>query len=498
MPGLVLAIDQGTTGTTVLAVRDDGSVAGQAYAAHRQHFPGPGLVEHDASEIWSNVVQLLGKALDTSGLGYGDVAAIGITNQRETTLVWERSSGELVAPAIVWQDRRSTAICRRLAAEGAGDLVTQRSGLVLDPYFSATKLAWIFEESPGLRRRAEAGELCFGTVDSFLVWQLSGGARHVTDVTNASRTLLMDLERLAYDDELCALFGVPPAVLPEIVDSIGEIAETAPGVLPRSGIPVSGILGDQQAALFAQGCRRPGQAKNTYGTGSFVLANTGSSRPSTATRLLATAAVAEAGAAAQYALEGAIFATGSAVQWLRDGLGIIGAASESEALAASLASNDGVYFVPALAGLGAPFWDPLARGTLLGATHGTTRAHLARAVLESIAYRTRDVLEAMGGAGVPVEELRVDGGASDNAWLMQFQADVAGIPVDVAAVRETTSLGAAYAAGLGAGIWDDREELASLRRSAGVFEPRRSRDEADALYDRWLEALGRARGWARA
>ncbi len=522
VPGrLVLAIDQGTTGTTVLAVGEDGAVRAQVYAAHAQYFPAPGLVEHDGEEIWSNCVQLLGGAVHEAGGSWADVAALGITNQRETTLLWERASGELVAPVIVWQDRRSEGICRRLAAAGAGSLVAERCGLVLDPYFSATKLAWLFESSGELRARAEAGELCFGTVDSFLLWRLSGGARHITDVTNASRTALMDLRRLAWDPELCELFGVPAAVLPEIVPSIGPAAETAPGVLASAGggagaadgggnggwraIPIAGVLGDQQAALFAQGCRRPGQAKNTYGTGSFVLAHAGSAPPTEASGLLSTVAsgVASAGPApasgglsAEYALEGAIFSTGAAVQWLRDGLGVLSSAAESEQLAASLEDNDDVWFVPALTGLGAPFWDPAARGTLLGVTRGTTRAHLARAVLESIAYRTRDVLEAMAAAGRPVSELRVDGGATANAWLMQFQADVAGVPVDVAAVQESTALGVAFAAGLGSGVWDEGDELAGLRRSRAVFEPRWPAGEADARYARWRQAVERSRGWS--
>ncbi len=505
VPRIVLAIDQGTTGTAVLAVDDDGAVLGRSYATHAQHFPAPGRVEHDAEEVWSNCVQLLGAALADAGRRWDDVAALGITNQRETTLLWDRASGELVAPMIVWQDRRSAGICRRVVESGAAPLVAERTGLVVDPYFSATKLAWIFEGSPELLRRARRGELCFGTVDSFLVWRLSGGSRHVTDATNASRTLLMDLRNLAWDEELLELFGVPRAVLPEIVPSIGTIVETAPGTLEAAGcasggIPVTGVLGDQQSALLAQGCLREGQAKNTYGTGSFVLANSGAEPPANSNGLLATVALSSAGAGglhgAHYALEGAILSTGSAVQWLRDGLGVLESAAESETLAASLEDNGDVWFVPALAGLGAPFWDPAARGTLLGATRATTRAHLARAVLESIAYRTRDVLEAMAAAGRPVSELRVDGGATANGWLMQFQADIAGLPVDVALEHETTSLGAAYAAGLGSGMWGDGEALGRLRRSRAVFEPRLAREQADARYARWRRALERARGWA--
>jgi len=496
LPSHVLAIDQGTTGTRVLVVDARGEVTGQAYAEHRQHYPRPGWVEHDPEELWERVVGCCRAAVADAGVDPGDLAGLGITNQRETTILWERASGRPVHNALVWQDLRSADLCRRLEAEGAGELVAERTGLVLDPYFSGTKVAWLLEHVDGLRSRAERGELCFGTVDSWLVWKLTGGAVHVTDPTNASRTLLMDLRTLDYDEELLELLGVPSPLLPEIRPSGAVLGETVTELLGVR-LPVAGVLGDQQSALFAQACFSPGQAKNTYGTGSFVLANTGSAPVEARGALLATVALGLA-AGAEYALEGSIFATGAAVQWLRDGLGVIHEAAETETLAASLAGNDDVWFVPALAGLGAPYWDPTARGTLLGVTRATTRAHLARAVLEGIAWRTRDVTEAMAAAGRPVEELRADGGAASNAWLMQFQADVLGVPVDVAAHTETTSLGAAYLAGLTTGVWRDRAEVATLRRTGRRFEPSSSPAAAgrDELYARWRQAVARAEGWA--
>jgi glycerol kinase len=493
----VLALDSGTTGTTVLVVDGEGQLAGSAYAELAQYFPRPGWVEHDPAEIWSAVVGATSAALESAGLTAADLAGVGIANQRETTVVWERSSGEPVYRAIVWQDRRSTEICRRLVADGAGPLVSQRTGLLLDPYFSATKLAWLFEHVDGLRARSERGEICFGTVDSWLVWKMTGGAVHATDVTNASRTLLMDLAEVDWDDELCALFGVPRAMLPEIRPSSHVFGECDSELFEGAHVPVASVVGDQQAALFGQACFERGRTKNTYGTGSFVLQHAGIAPPAERGSLVATLACTPDGSPAEYALEGSIFATGAAVQWLRDGLGIVREAGETEALAASLNGNDDVWLVPALSGLGAPVWDPSARGTLLGATRGTTRAHLARAALESIAYQSRDVLEEMAALGQPVAELRVDGGAAANNWLMQFQADVAGVPVDVATRKETTGLGAAYAAGLATGVWADRAELERLRRSSRRFEPAMSATTRDALYERWLQARSRALGWAR-
>ena len=429
-----------------------------------------------------------------AGLGAGDLRAVGITNQRETTVLWERATGVPVHNAVVWQDRRGIDLCQRLEADGAGQDIKTRTGLVLDPYFSATKIAWLLEHDGALRQRAERGEICFGTVDTWLVWNLTGGTTHVTEATNAPRTLLMDLRALEFDHGLAELFAIPYEMLPDIRPSGSELGEILPGVIGREGIPIAGVLGDQQAALFAQGCRRPGQAKNTYGTGSFILCNTGSEPVEDPGPLLATVALGKE-ETADYAIEGSISTTGAAVQWLRDGLGLISDAAETEALAAGLSGNDDVWFVPALAGLGAPYWDPEARGMLLGATRATTRAHLVRAVLESIAWRTRDVLESMSAVGRTVEELRADGGAATNSWLMQFQSDVTGIPVDVAAVTETTSLGAAYLAGMTVGMWNDRDAIDRFRRSGRRFEPRWSREQRDELYSRWQEALERSRHW---
>ncbi len=487
-------IDEGTTGVRVAVVGSGGAVVSSASHELTQHFPRPGWVEHDPEEIWRLVVGCAGEALAGARLAPRDVRAIGITNQRETLVVWDRATGAPVGRAIVWQDRRSARLCARLVADGYAPLVSERTGLVVDPYFTATKLAWLFEDDPSLRRRAETGELCVGTVDSWLVWRLVG--RHATDVTNASRTLLMDLGSAAWDEELCAVFGVPVVSLPTIEPSAGVFGENSSPLLDGAPVPVAAVVGDQQAALFGQGCFRAGQTKNTYGTGSFVLQHAGDAPPLQRGRLLATVACTVSGGPTEYALEGSIFSTGSAVQWLRDGLGVVSDAADTEQLAASLASNDGVYFVPALAGLGAPVWDPDARGTLLGATRGTTRAHLARAVLESIAYQSRDVLEELRLVGTPVWELRVDGGAAANRWLMQFQADIAGVPVDVASERETTALGAAHAAGLASGLWRDREELDSLRRSAERFEPTMPDATRESLYSRWLEARSRSGHWA--
>ena len=495
MASHLLAIDEGTTRATVVVVEDSGRIVASEGRELHQHYPRPGWVEQDPLEIWQVVLDLSRAAIATAGLTSGDIAALGITNQRETTVLWERATGRPVHPAIVWQDRRGVDLCRRLEADGVEAEIAARTGLLLDPYFSATKIAWLLEHDASLRRRAARGEICFGTVDSWLIWNLTEGAMHVTEATNASRTLLMDLGSLGFEDDLLELFGVERSMLPEIRPSGGILGEVAPSLLGGGGIPIAGVLGDQQSALFAQGCHRPGQAKNTYGTGSFVLCNTGDEPPAARGALLATVAVGREGAA-DYALEGSILATGAAVQWLRDGLGLIHDAAETEDLAASLDSNDDVWFVPALAGLGAPFWDPDARGTLVGATRATTRAHIARAVLESIAWRTRDVLEAMAAVGRPVTELRVDGGAAANGWLMQFQSDVTGIPVDVAAVTETTSLGAAYLAGLTVGIWKDLDEVEQLRESGHRFEPRYPTERRDALFARWGEAVERSRHWA--
>lgn len=494
----VLAIDQGTTGTKVLIVRDDGGVAGRAYAEFPQHYPRPGWVEHDPGDIWRSVVDVAYDALADAGVTASELAGVGITNQRETTIMWDRSTGEPVHNAIVWQDRRTAAMCRRLAADGAEPIFRERTGLLLDAYFSGTKIAWLLDNVDGLRARAERGEIAFGTVDTWLIWKLTGGRVHATDVTNASRTLLMNLREVAWDPDLCDLLKVPREVLPDIRPSGGDYGETDPAAFLGEPLPIAGVLGDQQSALFAQACFEPGQAKNTYGTGSFVLMHTGNEPHPGTEKVVATAANQEQGKPVEYALEGSIFVTGAAVQWLRDGLGIIREAAETEALAAGLDGNDDVWFVPALVGLGAPDWDPSARGTLIGVTRGTTRAHLARATLEAIAYQTRDVVDAMvAESGQDLSELRADGGASENGWLMQFQADILGVPVDVPEVVETTSLGAGYVAGLRTGVFADRDALQRSRRTACRYEPRMSRDERDAQHARWREAVRRAAGWTR-
>jgi glycerol kinase len=497
--GVVVAVDQGTTGTTVCVLDDEARVVGRAHAEVAVSYPRPGWVEQDPEDLWRSVVDTARAALSDAGRAAGDIAAVGITNQRETTVLWDRRTGEPVHPAIVWQDRRTADACERLAAAGHGPAVAAGTGLVLDPYFSGTKIAWILAADPELRRRAGRGELAFGTVDSWLVWRLTGGRTHVTDVTNASRTMLLDLATASWSAPMAKLLDVPTELLGEVRPSSQVYAETDPAAFLGVAVPVAAAVGDQQAALFAQACVDAGQAKNTYGTGSFVLANTGPAPPPAGEggALLRTVAFQLAGEPVQYALEGAILATGAAVQWLRDGLGVVGSAAETAQLAGSLPGNDGVYFVPALAGLGAPHWDARARGTVVGLTRGTGRAHLARAVLESIAYRTRDVTTAMGAAGTPVTELRADGGAAANPWLMQFQADILGVPVDVPDNLETTALGSGYLAGLATGFFPDRVGLAALRRTATRYEPRMPAAERDRLYADWLRALDRSRDWAR-
>jgi glycerol kinase len=494
----VVAIDQGTTGTTVLVLDEEASVRGRGYREFTQHFPQPGWVEHDPQEIWTVTVEVIGAALADAGVRADQVAAVGITNQRETTVLWDRATGEPVHNAIVWQDRRTAPVCDRLKDDGFGDLFRERTGLVIDPYFSGTKIAWMLDHVDGLRARAERGEIAFGTIDSWLLHRLTGGRLHVTDVTNASRTLLLDIGRVAWDDELLAALAVPREVLPEVRPSSQVYAETDPAAFFGAAVPVAGAIGDQQAALFAQACFAPGTAKNTYGTGSFVLMNTGRDQVTDQQALLRTIAYGLDGQPVEYALEGSILVTGSAVQWLRDQLGIIASAADTEAMAASLPSNDDVWFVPALAGLGAPYWDPAARGVLLGLTRGTSKAHVVRAVLESIAWSTKDVVDAMQReSGVHLDELRVDGGASANAWLMQFQSDVLGLPLDVPDNTETTALGSGYLAGLATGVYADRDALAGLRRTARRYEPRMDERTRTRLHERWIEAVGHARNWAR-
>jgi glycerol kinase len=470
---VILAIDQGTTGTTCLVVDDTLAVAGRGYRELRQHFPQPGWVEHDPEQIWTTVVEATSAALADAGVTASDLRAVGITNQRETAMLWERRSGRPVANAIVWQDRRTAEACERLPF----DLIRERTGLVTDPYFSATKLAWLLEHAV-----ASADGLAAGTVDSWLIWKLTGGDVHATDPTNASRTLLCALETLDWDEELLALFGVPRSLLPSIVPSSGVLGEA---VIDGVAVPIAGVAGDQQSALFGQACLSPGQAKVTYGTGCFLLVNDGGRLEPPPHGLLRTAA-AQPGS---YALEGSVFVAGAAIQWLRDSLGLLVEAGDSETLARRLDGNDGVYFVPALTGLGSPRWQPDARGLICGITRGTGRAHLARAALESIAYQVRDVVEAIPGG---VAALRADGGAAGNSWLMQFQADQLGLPVEVAVEREMTAIGAAALAGLGVGIWRDTSELSAVWRCGARYQPAADREQADALYRGGQAAVQRA------
>ncbi|HXL44366.1 MAG TPA: glycerol kinase GlpK [Gaiellaceae bacterium] len=472
---MLLAVDQGTTGTTCLVVDDELMPRGRGYREVPQYFPRPGWVEHDPDELWESVLGAAIDALADAGIESTDLSAVGLANQRETTVVWDRRSGRPVHRAIVWQDRRTAERCRELPR----DLIRDRTGLVPDPYFSATKLEWILSER-------DATGLAFGTVDAWLLWKLTGGEIHATDVSNASRTLLFNLETLEWDRELLELFGVPESVLPRVVPSSGIVGEAD---LLGARVPIAGIAGDQQAALFGQACFRPGQAKATYGTGSFVLVNAGTETAAAPEGLVRTIAWRLGDSPAVYALEGSVFVTGAALQWLRDGLGILGAPAESEALARSVESNDGVYFVPALTGLGSPHWEPEARGLITGLSRGTSRAHIVRAALEAIAYQTRDVLDAMA---FELDVLRADGGGAQNAFLMQFQADIARLPVEVPSERETTALGAAALAGLATGVWSSLEDLAAAWRREARYEPQLDGSEAERLLGEWRLAVTRA------
>jgi glycerol kinase len=491
----VLALDQGTSGSTALVIDAEGAVAARGYAELPQHYPQPGWVEHDPEEIWATLGEATRRALGEARVSGGEIAAIGITNQRETAIVWDRRTGAPIHPAIVWQCRRTAAMCDALKATGAEPLVRARTGLVLDAYFSGTKIRWLLDHVPGARRRAERGELAFGTVDTWLVWKLTGGRVHATDATNASRTLCLGLRSVDWDDEMLGLLGVPRELLPAVVDSSGVCAETSDvGWLP-AGLPIAGIAGDQQAALFGQACYEPGNAKNTYGTGCFALLNTGAEPIVSGHGLLTTVAW-RIGGRATYALEGSVFIAGAAVQWLRDGLGVVARAAETQALAESIEDTGGVYFVPAFVGLGAPYWDPYARGTIVGLTRGTTRAHLVRATLEAIAYQSRDVLEAMAAdAKVALRALKVDGGAVANDFLCQFQADVLDAAVLRPRVIETTALGAAFLAGLGTGFWRSLDALAARQAIERTFTPRMDAATRARRYDGWRRAVGRARGW---
>jgi glycerol kinase len=493
---VILAIDQGTTGTTCIVFDGEGRIAGRAYSEFEQHFPRPGWVEHDAAEIWEVTRRVGAEAIAAAGIAGAELDAIGIANQRETIVAWDPASGEPIHRALVWQDRRTAGRCDELRQAGHEALVRERTGLTLDPYFSATKIEWLLANAEGARRAV------FGTIDSWLLFKLTG--RHVTDYSNAARTMLFDIRRLGWDPELCELLGIDPARLPQPLPSAHVYGATSEF---GGEVPVAGIAGDQQAALFGQACHRPGMAKNTYGTGSFVLLNTGPEAPEPAPGLLTTVAWAlpttgrradkltpgqlsgPSAPEVTYALEASIFVTGAAVQWLRDGLGIIGEAGETEGLAASLDSNGGVYFVPALTGLGSPHWDPYARGTIVGLTRGSGRAHLARAALEAIAYETVDAVRAQeAAAGERLELLKADGGAAVNGWLMQFQADVLGAPVVVPEVAETTALGAAYLAGIATGRWT-REQVGEMWREAARYEPRMGTEEREALLAGWRQAL---------
>jgi len=488
----ILALDQGTTSSRALLFDHAGAVRAVAQREFSQHFPQPGWVEHDAGEIWTTQAGVMHEVLAKAGVGARDVAALGITNQRETTVLWERASGAAVAPAIVWQDRRTAPICDALRAAGHAPLVARKTGLVIDAYFSGTKLKWLLDNVPGARSRAAKGELAFGTIDSWLVWNLTRGGVHVTDPSNASRTMLFDIRSGAWDDELLQLFDIPRSVLPKIVPS-SAICATAS--IDGVDVPIAGIAGDQQAALFGQACHSPGLAKNTYGTGCFLLLNTGGNAVASANNLLTTVAWQREGKT-DYALEGSVFIGGAVVQWLRDGLKIIRAASEIEALAASAPDNGGVYFVPAFAGLGAPHWDSYARGAIFGLTRGASAAHIARAALEAIAFQNVDVLAAMQkDAGITLTELRVDGGATANNLLMQFQADILGVPVVRPQVLETTALGAGYLAGLAVGYWKDAADVAANWKVDRVFEPAMDGGRVQQLVAGWKKAVERAKHW---
>jgi glycerol kinase len=489
----LLAIDAGTTGVTVLLVDGSGAIRGKGSREFPQHFPRPGWVEHDPDDWWTAALAATGDALGQASISPREVAAVGITNQRETTVVWRRDTLRPVHRAIVWQDRRTAPLCEELRSDGWGDPISERTGLVIDPYFSGTKLAWLLDHVDGVRHDAGSGRLAFGTVDTFLVARLTAGRVHATDHTNASRTMMFDIRTLDWDEELLDRLGVPTALLPEVRPSSGEFGTTDPDAFLGIEAPIGGIAGDQQAALVGQACFEPGDAKNTYGTGSFVLLNTGSDA-TTAAGLLTTVAYSDAGGV-RYALEGSIFVTGAAIQWLRDGLGILGSAAEAGPVAGEVPDAGGVYFVPALTGLGAPWWDPYARGTIVGLTRGTTRAHLVRAAVEAMAYQTRDVVEAMTAGGRTVlAELKVDGGAAAMDLLCQLQADLLGVPVRRPAVQETTAMGAAYLAGLATGVWASKEEAASAWALDQEFTPG-DREAAAARYARWRAAVERSRRW---
>src|SRR5712692_1816242 len=492
----ILALDQGTTSSRAIVFDRDGAIRAVAQKEFTQIFPAAGWVEHDPQEIWASQIGVAVEALGRAHVRPKDIAAIGITNQRETTIVWDRETGEPVHHAIVWQDRRTADYCERLKAEGAGDIIQLKTGLLIDAYFSASKIRWVLDNVPGARARADAGTLAFGTVDTWLVWKLTNHTVHVTDVSNASRTMLFNIHTLAWDDELLRLFGVPASMLP-VVRSSSEVYGQVSTTLGIESVAIAGIAGDQQAALFGQMCRQPGMSKNTYGTGCFLLQNIGTT-PTRSRQQLVTTVAWQIGGRTEYALEGSVFIGGAVVQWIRDGLRLIRTSADIEPLAASVSDNGGVYLVPAFAGLGAAHWDPYARGTIVGITRGTTSGHIARAAVESIAYQVADLLDAMAAdSGIALTELRVDGGAASNNMLMQFQADLLGVPVVRPAVTETTALGAAYLAGLAVLYWPSVDAITGQWKVDRRFEPEMPRAAAGALRERWSAALGRSKGWER-
>jgi len=495
-PAMLLALDQGTTSSRALLFDNNGAVVSLAQREFPQIFPQPGWVEHDPEEIAASQFAVAIEALSKAGLHPQDITAIGITNQRETAIVWDRSTGKPICNAIVWQDRRTADFCSQLKSQGHENLIQQRTGLVIDAYFSASKISWILDHVPNARQLAESGRLAFGTVDTWLIWKLTAGRLHITDPSNASRTMLFNIHTARWDDDLLALFRIPASMLPNVRSS-SEVYGEVTAVPGLNGIPVAGVAGDQQAALFGQRCAAPGLTKNTYGTGCFLLQNTGPRPAASANRLITTIAW-KIGDRTDYALEGSVFVGGAVVQWLRDGLKIIRSSSEIEALANSVPDNGGIYFVPAFVGLGAPHWDSFARGSILGLTRGTTAAHIARAALESIAYQVADLTDAIQtDTRAPLTELRVDGGASANNTLMQFQADILGVPVVRPSITETTALGAAFLAGLATGVWKDISAISNLPRDQQRFEPRMPRSQAHDLRQRWNEAVSRSRSWSR-
>jgi glycerol kinase len=495
MSKYILALDQGTTSSRAIVFGRDGRIVASAQQEFRQIYPQPGHVEHDAEDIWTSQLDSACQALAAANISADDIAAIGVTNQRETTVLWDKQTGQAIAPAIVWQSRVTAPLCQRWKDEGHEPLVRRKTGLVIDSYFSASKIKHLLDTVPGARQRAEQGEVLFGTIDSFLIWRLTGGRVHATDVSNASRTMLLDIHTLDWDDELLRVFDVPRAMLPKVLPSSGLFGESEASLLGKP-LPISGVAGDQQAATFGQACFEPGTAKNTYGTGCFLLMNLGS-QPRESQHGLLTTVGWQVGGETTYCLEGSVFIAGAVVQWLRDGLGIIKTSEEIEQLAASVSDSDGVVFIPALVGLGAPHWDSSARGMMVGITRGTTAGHIARAALESIAFQTRDLMQAMrADAGLPLAELKVDGGASRNNLLMQFQADILPATVRRPVVSETTALGAAYLAGLAVGYWKDFGDITRNWALDEQFEPRMMEEERERRYRQWTAGVQRSRGWA--